>query len=80
MRFEQGNEAPLAFDLVILLCAVMLPSGGSSSVAERQLPKLNVAGSIPVSRSIKSTTSEIFEKPEHRLNTIKSVQALPQAD
>jgi hypothetical protein len=25
--------------------------GGSSSVAERQLPKLNVAGSIPVSRS-----------------------------
>ncbi len=24
---------------------------GSSSVAERQLPKLNVAGSIPVSRS-----------------------------
>jgi hypothetical protein len=27
-------------------------SGGSSSVAERQLPKLNVAGSIPVSRSI----------------------------
>src|ERR1019366_10721814 len=25
---------------------------GSSSVAERQLPKLNVAGSIPVSRSI----------------------------
>ena len=27
--------------------------GGSSSVAERQLPKLNVAGSIPVSRSNK---------------------------
>ena len=26
--------------------------GGSSSVVERQLPKLNVAGSIPVSRSI----------------------------
>ena len=26
-------------------------SCGSSSVAERQLPKLNVAGSIPVSRS-----------------------------
>jgi hypothetical protein len=25
---------------------------GSSSVVERQLPKLNVAGSIPVSRSI----------------------------
>ncbi len=29
-----------------------LHPGGSSSVAERQLPKLNVAGSIPVSRSI----------------------------
>ena len=27
---------------------------GSSSVVERQLPKLNVAGSIPVSRSIAS--------------------------
>jgi hypothetical protein len=26
-------------------------SSGSSSVVERQLPKLNVAGSIPVSRS-----------------------------
>ncbi len=26
-------------------------NGGSSSVVERQLPKLNVAGSIPVSRS-----------------------------
>ncbi len=33
---------------------IMLPTdlpSGSSSVAERQLPKLNVAGSIPVSRS-----------------------------
>src|SRR5258708_1799026 len=29
---------------------------GSSSVAERQLPKLNVAGSIPVSRSISPAT------------------------
>ncbi len=29
----------------------LLPKGGSSSVVERQLPKLNVAGSIPVSRS-----------------------------
>jgi hypothetical protein len=28
-------------------------NGGSSSVVERQLPKLNVAGSIPVSRSNK---------------------------
>jgi hypothetical protein len=33
----------------------LILKGGSSSVAERQLPKLNVAGSIPVSRSIKST-------------------------
>jgi hypothetical protein len=31
-----------------------LPISGSSSVAERQLPKLNVAGSIPVSRSKKN--------------------------
>jgi hypothetical protein len=44
--------------------------GGSSSVVERQLPKLNVAGSIPVSRSIKSTTSGRQQKPEHRLNTV----------
>jgi hypothetical protein len=29
----------------------MALKGGSSSVVERQLPKLNVAGSIPVSRS-----------------------------
>ncbi len=29
----------------------MIEAGGSSSVVERQLPKLNVAGSIPVSRS-----------------------------
>ena len=29
----------------------MIDVGGSSSVAERQLPKLNVAGSIAVSRS-----------------------------
>ena len=28
---------------------------GSSSVVERQLPKLNVAGSIPVSRSNQSS-------------------------
>ncbi len=34
---------------------VSLCMGGSSSVAERQLPKLNVAGSIPVSRSSFST-------------------------
>ncbi len=31
---------------------IIVAESGSSSVAERQLPKLNVAGSIPVSRSI----------------------------
>jgi hypothetical protein len=30
---------------------LLILKGGSSSVVERQLPKLNVAGSIPVSRS-----------------------------
>jgi len=30
---------------------LLIIMSGSSSVAERQLPKLNVAGSIPVSRS-----------------------------
>jgi hypothetical protein len=43
---------------------------GSSSVAERQLPKLNVAGSIPVSRSIKFNNFANRENPrtpfEHR--------------
>jgi len=34
------------------LCKLLILKGGSSSVAERQLPKLNVAGSIPVSRSM----------------------------
>ena len=32
-------------------CIINETQGGSSSVVERQLPKLNVAGSIPVSRS-----------------------------
>jgi hypothetical protein len=32
------------------LCALLV--SGSSSAVERQLPKLDVAGSIPVSRSI----------------------------
>ena len=32
-------------------------------MVERQLPKLNVAGSIPVSRSIKSTTYKDPGKP-----------------
>ena len=33
--------------------SLWIHQGGSSSVVERQLPKLNVAGSIPVSRSTK---------------------------
>ena len=33
---------------------------GSSSAVERQLPKLDVAGSIPVSRSIDQTFSRII--------------------
>jgi hypothetical protein len=37
-------------------------------VVERQLPKLNVAGSIPVSRSNISNLRR-NEKPEHYLNT-----------
>ena len=50
-----------AFALSLLLAILSLAgfamepqvlAGGSSSVVERQLPKLNVAGSIPVSRSI----------------------------
>ena len=32
---------------------------GSSSAVERQLPKLDVAGSIPVSRSINPTSQEL---------------------
>ena len=35
---------------------------GSSSVVERQLPKLNVAGSIPVSRSNKGTTCQVVDQ------------------
>jgi hypothetical protein len=37
---------------------LLMIKSGSSSVAERQLPKLNVAGSIPVSRSIESIVYE----------------------
>ena len=36
---------------MVLWLNLLIIKGGSSSVAERQLPKLNVAGSIPVSRS-----------------------------
>jgi hypothetical protein len=41
---------------ITFLCCVKwltsLPVSGSSSAVERQLPKLDVAGSIPVSRSM----------------------------
>jgi hypothetical protein len=40
--------------------------GGSSSVVERQLPKLNVAGSIPVSRSTKLLKDLIFRASRPR--------------
>jgi hypothetical protein len=35
----------------LLLAARIINLSGSSSAVERQLPKLDVAGSIPVSRS-----------------------------
>ena len=63
MRNGTGRSEPKAAGAVIvepnakwyILFHVGQPHvGGSSSVAERQLPKLNVAGSIPVSRSINS--------------------------
>ena len=42
--------------IAVTSCKLLIIKGGSSSVVERQLPKLNVAGSIPVSRSNKSTS------------------------
>jgi hypothetical protein len=39
--------------------------GGSSSAVERQLPKLDVAGSIPVSRSISLSDSSISRDSTH---------------
>jgi hypothetical protein len=38
--------------LSITYMGIQWPVSGSSSAVERQLPKLDVAGSIPVSRSI----------------------------
>jgi hypothetical protein len=43
---------------------------GSNSVVECQLPKLDVAGSSPVSRSIDPTTYKTRFHSEHRLNTV----------
>ena len=48
--------APGMIICITFLCCVKwltsLPVSGSSSAVERQLPKLDVAGSIPVSRSM----------------------------
>jgi hypothetical protein len=51
--------AAMAAMTVVTEIVVVIPfggsrAGGSSSAVERQLPKLDVAGSIPVSRSIHS--------------------------
>ena len=39
-------------------CLVVRDECESSSVVERQLPKLNVVGSIPISRSMKGEANE----------------------
>jgi hypothetical protein len=49
-RRKARPDGPNAFD-------ILMSASGSSSVVERQLPKLNVAGSIPVSRSKTSGSS-----------------------
>ena len=46
ITFRKPNRKDTRVDLFVL------PVSGSSSAVERQLPKLDVAGSIPVSRSI----------------------------
>ena len=46
---EIGRQLP-SYD------SILTEVSGSSSAVERQLPKLDVAGSIPVSRSIFPTT------------------------
>ena len=51
-QFSTGDFFPQRYHLY----AIILALGGSSSAVERQLPKLDVAGSIPVSRSIFPTT------------------------
>jgi hypothetical protein len=50
-RRWKGTTAVCPLDDKVLAVPIMERGSGSSSVAERQLPKLNVAGSIPVSRS-----------------------------
>ena len=47
----------------LLVSKLLILQGGSSSVVERQLPKLNVAGSIPVSRSNLSNSGAASESP-----------------
>ncbi len=43
-------------DGCVIVTIVFKADGGSNSVVECQLPKLDVAGSNPVSRSIESIT------------------------
>jgi hypothetical protein len=51
-----NQKAPTPGDLEVLCCVMFDGLSGSSSAVERQLPKLDVTGSIPVSRSILPTT------------------------
>src|SRR5579859_6236159 len=54
----------------VTISAVITITGGSNSVVECQLPKLDVAGSIPVSRSkILSTKSFSEDRKSTRLNS-----------
>ena len=50
-RFTRANRSRDAIRDAISGAKILIIKGGSSSVVERQLPKLNVAGSIPASRS-----------------------------
>jgi hypothetical protein len=58
------GEFGLARDRLFLLY-LRFQSSGSNSVVECQLPKLDVAGSNPVSRSIFSIIYENFPHPPH---------------
>jgi hypothetical protein len=53
-----NRTAAFPRNLEVLCCVRFDEVSGSSSAVERQLPKLDVAGSIPVSRSIIQPTSE----------------------
>ena len=62
MPFKQLVKFLLTSRLMFIILAVVRKSG-SSSVVERELPKLDVAGSSPVSRSIISVM-----RLNHRVN------------